>query len=507
MKLKSSIPSNSVKLIDLYNKITYGSLVTGPHFQRKLVWKKQHKYAFIETILLNFPFPEIYIASDEVDVDKLQTIEVVVDGQQRLTTIVDYIQAKNDFTNQNKITSFDDLTVDEKKEFLNYSITVKDLKDIGNDNIKEVFKRINSTNYSLNANEVLNAEFGGGEFAIFCKQLVDQEFNPTLRDTDIVLDASVKTEVLDFFNSKKIFSNNDIKRMFDSQYIMLIVSTFLEGTYFSRSSKINYYLEKYNSSFDNYSKQLDLLKNSIEIVNEIKLPENSYWFNKANLYTLLVEFKDIEKSNIDLELLEIKLLELEEKVDLYFNGEEDEIKLLTSDEIKYFEVSRQGSHELPAREHRGKVIKKIIEQCIITISNNEDSIQQKNLNFLEEINISFSSLIPTQTGLSKSILDAISNVRTFLKNHSIHNYDDQEFGPENKKIISGRFMTDNEEIETEISLYRSNGRGDYRIRFSDLKKFVDPNENLILITKDNILYILNISRFDYTAVDFSDFLS
>jgi len=505
MKLKSSIPSNSVKLIDLYNKITSGSLVTGPHFQRKLVWKKQHKYAFIETILLNFPFPEIYIASDEVDVNKLQTIEVVVDGQQRLTTIVDYIQAKNDFKDQNKITPFDDLTVDEKKEFLNYSITVKDLKDIGNENITEVFKRINSTNYSLNSNEVLNAEFGGGEFAIFCKQLVDKEFSPTLKETDVILDANIKTQILDFFNSNKVFSNNDIKRMFDSQYIMLIVSTFLEGAYFSRSSKINYYLEKYNSSFDNYSKQLDLLKNSIDIINEMKLSENSYWFNKANLYTLLVEFKDIEKSKIDLEMLEIKLLELEEKVDLYFNGEEDEIKLLTPDEIKYFEVARQGSHELPAREHRGKVIKKIIEQCIITTTSNEDSKQQKNLIFLEENNVSFSSLIPTETGLNKSILDAISNVRFFLKEHSIHNYDEQEFGPDNKKIILGKFLTDKDEIDTEISLYRSNGRGDYRIRFSELKKFVNPYENLVLITKNGILYTLNISRFDYTSNDFKDF--
>lgn len=92
MKLKSSIPSNSVKLIELYNKITSGALITGPDYQRKLVWKKQHKYSFIETILLNFPFPEIYIASDEMDIEKLQAREVVVDGQQRLTTIVDYIK-------------------------------------------------------------------------------------------------------------------------------------------------------------------------------------------------------------------------------------------------------------------------------------------------------------------------------------------------------------------------------------------------------------------------------
>ena len=506
MKLKSSIPSNSVKLIDLYNKITTGSLITGPYFQRKLVWKKQHKYAFIETILLNFPFPEIYIASAEVDVENLQTREVVVDGQQRLTTIIDYIQAKNDFNNQNKIPPFDDLSLDEKKEFLNYSITVKDLKDIGDDNIKEVFKRINSTNYSLNANEVLNAEFGGGEFAIFCKQLVDLEYSPTVNETDIILDADTKIEILNFFNNHKVFSNNDIKRMFDSQYIMLIISTFLEGSYFSRSSKINFYLEKYNSSFDNFAKQLDLLKNSIEIINALELPENSYWFNKANLYTLLVELRNINIQELDLELLEIKLLDLEEKVDLYFNGEEEEIKLLSADEIKYFEVARQGSHELPAREHRGKVIKRIIEQSLAVEKNEKETpLQTKNIQFLEQSKISFASLIPTETGLNKSILDAISNVRYFLKENSIHNYDDQKFGPLFKVIKNGKFKFPDKESDTEISFYRSNGRGDYRIRFSDLKSFVSPNENLILIVINDVINILNISKYDYTNLDTTNF--
>ena len=126
MKLPSSISSNSTKLIDIYNKINSGSLITSPEFQRNLIWKKQHKYAFIETILLNFPFPEVYIASSEVDVDNLQAREIVVDGQQRLTTIVDYIKAVGDFKDQNSITPFDELIIDEKREFLNYNITVKD---------------------------------------------------------------------------------------------------------------------------------------------------------------------------------------------------------------------------------------------------------------------------------------------------------------------------------------------------------------------------------------------
>lgn len=500
MKLKSSIPSNSVKLIDLYNKITTDSLITGPYFQRKLVWKKQHKFAFIETILLNFPFPEIYIASAEVDVENLKTREVVVDGQQRLTTIVDYIQAKNDFSNQNKVTPFDELSVDEKKEFLNYSITVKDLKDIGDDNIKEVFKRINSTNYSLNTNEVLNAEFGGGEFAIFCKQLVDSDYNPNTKETDVIIDESIKNKIIDFFNNNNIFSGNDIKRMFDSQYIMLIISTFLEGGYFGRSSKINYYLEKYNLSFENYNTQLDLLKNSINIIEDLKFSENSYWFNKANLFTLLVELRNIQKNEINLEIFETKLLEFEDKVDLYFNGDENDIKMLSQDEIKYFEVARQGSHELSAREHRGKVIKKIIEDSIKIESTlaEEETNQSINLKKFNELDIKYSTISPTETGLTKNIFDAVSSVREFLKTNGIHNYETQEFGPTNKVKKQVFFYDGTSETELEISMYRSNGRGDFRIWISDIKPFVIPGEILALFVKDGKIFVGNISRYNYS---------
>lgn len=499
-KLNSSIPSNSVKLIDLYNKIFSGGLVLGPDFQRKSsVWKKQHKYAFIETILLNFPFPEIYIASGEVDLENLRTREVVVDGQQRLSTIVDYIQGKGDFTSQNKVIDFDDLSIDEKKEFLNYSITVKDLKDIGDTNTIEVFKRINSTNYSLNSNEILNAEYGGGEFAIFCKQLVEEDYNPSKNETDVIIDLQIRNLIVSFFKRNKVLSENDIKRMFDAQYIMLIVCTFLEGKYFGRSTRINHYLEKYNVVFDDYMVQIDLLKNSIEIIEKLKLADGSYWFNKANLFTLLVELKDVEIETLDLETLEISLLDLENKFDFYFKGNEEDISKLTQDEIKYFEVSRQGSHELAARIHRGKVIKEIITKSIYPFdqANNIVILKENSVNE----NTTHTTIIPTETGLNKGIMDATTKVREYLKVNNIHDYDLQQLGSEHKKILIGKFIFPNNEKDTSISLYRSNGRGDYRIWFSGLTEFAHANEKLAIKVVEGTVKIYNIDRYNYSEIE------
>lgn len=497
MKLKESIPSNSVKIIDLYNKIDADILDTSPDFQRKLVWKKQHKYSFIETILMNFPFPEVYIASSEMDLETLKPKEMVVDGKQRLTAIVEYIKGVNDFKNQKKVKSFEELSTDEKRDFLNYLITVKDLKDMKEDYIKEIFQRINSTEYALNANERINAQFGGGEFALFCKQIVDSSFNPTDDDTDIILSPATKILLNNFFKVNEVFSDNDKARMFDEQYIMLLISTFLEGDYYGRSSKVNEYLERYNSSFENYELPLTLLIKSVQSIEKLGFYKNSYWFNKANLFTLIIEFSKTNFENLNFQKLEQELLELETKVDLYFS-DDDSINI-TEDEKKYFEVARQGSHEKANRIFRGKIIREIISKAMNTTIVQENSISEGNTKSLEQNRILFSKLIPTETGLEKSIMDATSTVREFLRVNNIHDYTNQEFGPLNKVKINGYFINaDFSKTKTQISLYRSNGRGDFRIWFTDLKTFTEANNELALIIVNREINVLNLSTYNYS---------
>ena len=229
---------------------------------------------------------------------------------------------------------------------------------------------------------------------------------------------------------------------------------------------------------------------------------NSYWFNKANLFTLLFEFNNLDEHTIYLDKLEQELVDLENKMEIYYNGNEDEIKLLTSDETKYFEFSRQGSHELAAREHRGKTIRQLISKSLkeISIIKVLEDNNSKNKILIKSNNIDHSILIPTTTGLTKNIMDATSNVREFLKANNIHNYENQLYGPNHKVKINGNFVKiNNEIINTEISLYRSNGRGDYRIWFSGLGEFAHANDELALINKNGIINIYNITKYNYLS--------
>ncbi|MBV1928189.1 MAG: DUF262 domain-containing protein [Gammaproteobacteria bacterium] len=357
-ELMESVPSTNVKIIELYNKIESGGLIIDPDFQRKLVWKKQHKFHFIDTILMNFPFPEVYVASAEIDVQNITASEIVVDGQQRLSTIVDYIKARGDFKTQNRVKRFEELTTDEKKVFLNYFVSVRDLKNLDPEIVKEIFMRINNTEYSLNTIEKLNAQYGDSEFVVFCKQIVDPEFEPKETDTDSILSDDFREKSNKILLTSKVFSDNDVRRMSNLQYMMTLVSTLIESEYFNRNSRVQNYIETNNVSFDRKIAVENLLSKVFDVMLVLNFEASSYWNTKSNFFSLVIELTKSELETINITELKSKLEDLEAKSKKYLAGISDDGT--TSSEIRYFEFAKEAVNEKSARIHRADVLKGII---------------------------------------------------------------------------------------------------------------------------------------------------
>lgn len=106
----------------------------------------------------------------------------------------------------------------------------------------------------------------------------------------------------------------------------------------------------------------------------------------------------------------------------------------------------------------------------------------------------YALLTPTETGLKKSIMDATSGVRFFLKEEGLHDYESQLQGPGNKNIIPAYFVTPNGLIQTTASLYRPvTKHGDPRIWFSGLGRYASPKNLLVLSTFGNAIYVINLS--------------
>lgn len=106
-------------------------------------------------------------------------------------------------------------------------------------------------------------------------------------------------------------------------------------------------------------------------------------------------------------------------------------------------------------------------------------------------------IVPTTVGLGKSIMDATSPLRSYLKAKSIHDYEGQTQGPEGKKTVPAFLFTDTNLIPTTASLYRPKAKGkegDPRIWFSKLPSYASPNNLLGIVAVDGALYVVNISN-------------
>lgn len=325
-KQLSSSPSNK-KISELYKRVKEETLILQPDFQRKLVWSSKHKEAFIDTILKGMPFPEIYIAQSGIDIQKIETQEVVVDGQQRLSTIIQYIDEADDSKIFGKtISKFKDLDAQDKKDFLNYNVVIRDLEDVTPELIREVFRRINQTKFSLEQIEIQNAIYDG-------------EFISTAKD---ILE-SVEVDHL------PIFSDSEISRMSDLHFILSILSTIELGGYFSRDVEIEKMVAKFNDSYPNSN---ITSKRIIKILKDIKildLPEDSIWYRKSNFFTLLVELYN--NNDVNLEQLKPMLLQFESNV--LQNKNTNNVDNIYS---KYYSYMYTGTNSRQARVIRGKIL-------------------------------------------------------------------------------------------------------------------------------------------------------
>src|SRR5712692_5961883 len=109
-----------------------GRLELRPPFQRKPVWTDKQRSFLIESILMDIPIPEVYVQVTQGDDGTEQY--GVVDGQQRLRTILQFVGIERDAdqegedvnrfalealkaTSAHKDRVFADLTTEERKRF------------------------------------------------------------------------------------------------------------------------------------------------------------------------------------------------------------------------------------------------------------------------------------------------------------------------------------------------------------------------------------------------------
>lgn len=145
---------------------TEGSEIQG--FQRQRVWTMPRMEKFIESLLLGWPVPGIFLVLD------LDQRYLVLDGQQRLTALKHFLSGRypngrafrlsNEVADHLKGATYDTLTQESRRKLNNTFIqaTVVEPKgDEGRESIYRLFGRLNSGGVALTPQEIRVALFRG----------------------------------------------------------------------------------------------------------------------------------------------------------------------------------------------------------------------------------------------------------------------------------------------------------------------------------------------------------
>lgn len=287
-------------LVDIVNDMKSKKLILAPYFQRKLVWREAHKVDFIKTILDGFPFPEVFFSRGRINLDDMTSTISVVDGQQRLSTILQFIE--NDLEVDGK--TFKSLSAAEKEDFLKYEIAIIDLDLPDNDStIIEIFKRLNRTFYALSSIEKQATEFASSEFMLVAKFLAGEigKFNEgyelEIEAERIANDPNIQPEFLDWCENhpanhfhtwlldQNTFSAYEISRQVHLNYTLLIMSTIINGIS-QRNDKVKLDLEKYVALFPEKDAVVQRLDRAASVIERAK--PGLFWRRKSNAFSLIV---------------------------------------------------------------------------------------------------------------------------------------------------------------------------------------------------------------------------
>lgn len=359
-RLISSIPANNQKIIELFQKLQSQKLNKAPDYQRKKVWRRQHKIEFIDTILRNYPFPEVYVAPQKVDTQKLELTEQIVDGQQRLTTIQDYINGSDVFAQKTSIPAFKDLSTGEKEDFLNYEVSVRYLKNATEEQIKEIFQRINRTDYALNRMERFHAIWGDSELVCLAKQITEKELEINVDVLDYRVDPADRDWLVKFFvtgddENEGLFSEAEVNRMLGLQYVLVLLVTMIRGEYFHRNSYIEDAVKSYNEKVPNAALIISHLVETTKFISELGLPPESFWINQSSLLTMIVEISKYDPTKLDKVDLARTLVSIEQAVK---SGEGADPKAR-----EYYLLTREAVNAKKSRETRSAYLAALLEKC------------------------------------------------------------------------------------------------------------------------------------------------
>lgn len=233
--------SNTISLASFWENEQLQKYNYNPGYQRDSVWSDEKQAFLIDSILKNIPIPPIFL-HQIIDNDTGKTTYDVIDGKQRLTSIIRFIRGDISAASEDEDSplfdirisglSFDDLKKPEneniRKQFWRYSIPIEYVDTSNKNIIDAIFDRLNRNGEPLEGQELRRANYYGSNVLNVIEELSKHSF------------------------WKERLKGVDTKRMEDREFISEILFYQLEANFFGSDQKVlDSFYKKYAAKEDN----------------------------------------------------------------------------------------------------------------------------------------------------------------------------------------------------------------------------------------------------------------
>ena len=216
--------STNNDIADLKQRTIDNRLELRPPFQRKGVWGKSAQIMLMDTVLKNIPMPKIFLASI---IKKDTPYFSVIDGQQRIRAILSFIRGEfslqKPYVGEYKNKKFAELPENIRGNFLRYSLDYNEITDASEEQLREIYSRVNKYSTVLNKQELRRADFPGD-----------------------FLKLAEKLAVNSFFDKAKIFTITNRRRFADAEYVSELLAGLMGGIQDKKNTLDDFYKEYAN---------------------------------------------------------------------------------------------------------------------------------------------------------------------------------------------------------------------------------------------------------------------
>jgi hypothetical protein len=226
-----------------------GTLVLTPKFQRRSVWQTPARSYLIDTLIRGMPVPPIFLRVMQSE-DKKRTVREVIDGQQRVAAVLDYLKGKyalsSNLGTPYAKKYFDELIPEYQDSIRGYAFMCEVFSGVGDSEVLQIFSRLNTYSVPLNAQELRNGRFFG-------------PFKQTA--------YSLATEHLEFWRRDRIFTEQSIARMNEVELVSELMILELDGLQDKKKS-IDAFYESYDEQFTERRRVEERFRSVIDSITE-----------------------------------------------------------------------------------------------------------------------------------------------------------------------------------------------------------------------------------------------